>query len=324
MAQTNLKIWRESASLIIGSKIDFFSSSEFNYKLLCLQRSSNSKVLANTYVFPGGKISKSDNSPLWIKLFEKVGYPLKSLKTLSKRKCTTDKCGILICRNNKTIHDHKGEKLLGQLILKVAEVKKWQKKVHNDPDQFLNMCTQLDIHPDVWSLHDWSNWMTPSELHHRFDTMFFITSYRKRLVYNTYWAFPDEFIKEHLDHVIRLSIPQFYEISRLRNFAKIDDLSKYGGRKVFLRLVAAKEGALFCFPRCDLLYCKLRGVAVMTCTLENSEKVDRDITILDDIPQSNIQNRLLSRVSITIQCRILEGPAGTQMLGTTFRGGKKQ
>lgn len=200
---TNLKLWRESASLIIAAKSNFSQSQLCNFKLLCLQRSNKSGFMPNVYVFPGGNVSKSDSNIRWLQIFEKCGYKLDSFqelypkenipsilknseqnclpKYLSLRICaireTFEECGILICRSAKLNYKQNlsewGSYIGGHEILK------WQHRVHNDPNEFLNLCSQLEIYPDVWSLQNWSNWMTPPVVPTRFNTMFFISTFHQ-------------------------------------------------------------------------------------------------------------------------------------------------
>lgn len=120
----NLKVWRESASLILAAKSIFGQSNPYNYKILCLKRSSKSGFMPNTYVFPGGNVSQSDSSLDWLKLYENFGFCKQSFddlravenipdvlkddgknclpKYLSFRICaireTFEECGILLCR----------------------------------------------------------------------------------------------------------------------------------------------------------------------------------------------------------------------------------
>ena len=60
----------------------------------------------------------------------------------------------------------------------ISLVEEWREKVMSDPGQFLVLCKTLSLVPDVWSLYNWSNWLTPirleSEKGKRFDTAFFI------------------------------------------------------------------------------------------------------------------------------------------------------
>ena len=44
--------------------------------------------------------------------------------------------------------------------------------------EFLTMCKELDVCPNIWSLYEWSDWLTPLHLKtkSRFDTMFYVAS----------------------------------------------------------------------------------------------------------------------------------------------------
>lgn len=54
------------------------------------------------------------------------------------------------------------------------ELNEWQLKVHNDAREFYTMCERLGCYPDLWALHEWSNWLTPAFFPKRFDTIFFM------------------------------------------------------------------------------------------------------------------------------------------------------
>lgn len=40
------------------------------------------------------------------------------------------------------------------------------------------MCHKLKIYPDICSLHEWSNWVTPFSLPQQFDTAFFLAAFQ--------------------------------------------------------------------------------------------------------------------------------------------------
>lgn len=46
--------------------------------------------------------------------------------------------------------------------------KYWQKLVHNDASKFLKLCEHLNVIPDIGSLYEWSNWITPATYRKRF------------------------------------------------------------------------------------------------------------------------------------------------------------
>ena len=76
-AATKLKIWRDSASMILFAKKagakTISSPSSSDYELLMLRRSGKSKFMPNTFVFPGGVLSASDRDPGWAEVFKKFG-----------------------------------------------------------------------------------------------------------------------------------------------------------------------------------------------------------------------------------------------------------
>lgn len=112
---------------------------------------------------------------------------------------TFEECGILICRRDKDggarsgwAEHVSGEKshqitrnygdqfpasitLVGQFSVPEGELQTWQSKVHNDATEFLNLCQKLECYPDLWALHEWRNWLTPTTAYEkRFDTAFYL------------------------------------------------------------------------------------------------------------------------------------------------------
>lgn len=57
-----------------------------------------------------------------------------------------------------------------------AELSKWRTRVNENPSNFIRMCKELQMLPNIWALHEWSNWLTPVGRYgmSRFDTAFFI------------------------------------------------------------------------------------------------------------------------------------------------------
>lgn len=57
----------------------------------------------------------------------------------------------------------------------------WREKVRKDGSAFIDLCVETGLCPDVWSLYEWSNWLTPISVgHKRFDTMFYICCLEKQ------------------------------------------------------------------------------------------------------------------------------------------------
>lgn len=195
---TNLNVWREASSLILTAKTAAISPAKFNYQVLCLKRNPKSKFLPGSYVFPGGNLSKIDDSQDWLHLYENFGFNQRQLnklnldvnvppilnnnitnnnklpRYLSLRLCaireTFEECGILICKGLINNRQSNWTPFNGNNDL----INKWQRKVNENPNEFYNLCVQLKVYPDIWSLHCWSNWVTPKSRKIKFDTIFFL------------------------------------------------------------------------------------------------------------------------------------------------------
>lgn len=62
------------------------------------------------------------------------------------------------------------------------ELGAWREEVRNDASKFIDLCLHFKLIPDLWSLYEWSNWLTPVSVgHKRFDTMFYICCLDKQL-----------------------------------------------------------------------------------------------------------------------------------------------
>lgn len=58
----------------------------------------------------------------------------------------------------------------------INELSKWRTLVNQNPSNFIRMCRELEVLPNIWALHEWSNWLTPlgRNTERRYDTAFFI------------------------------------------------------------------------------------------------------------------------------------------------------
>ena len=178
-------------------------------QVLLLKRSAKSKFMPNLYVFPGGVASDADFSAEWLQVFDLLGAeqrqnpfdfvqrggqgaPMFSRlrdKSFSQipseiafRICaireTFEESGVLL---TKKISDSPSfvpslwdGPSFGSFCEEEAVIQEWRQWVNDDPVQFLRMCQDLQMVPDVWSLYEWSNWLTPRESSRRFDTAFYL------------------------------------------------------------------------------------------------------------------------------------------------------
>jgi nucleoside diphosphate-linked moiety X motif protein 19 len=187
-------------------------NSNNDFKILLLRRSSKSSFMPSKMVFPGGALQEVDHSSAWQTVYknvigqslDEISHELSSSKSclplltekrewtfnadIAFRICaireTFEESGILL-GTNRTQRSHLTRKdtlpfrSASDLIVGDAA---WRKKVEKDSLQFLAMCQELSVVPDVWSLKVWRNWLTPvfaqvtgpPKKPRRFDTMFYV------------------------------------------------------------------------------------------------------------------------------------------------------
>jgi nucleoside diphosphate-linked moiety X motif 19, mitochondrial len=82
---------------------------------------------------------------------------------------TFEECGILLCRDQSLDRD---TKYGNSMVLPREEMQRFAENA--DPNKFFELCTRLNYFPDVWSLTEARNWLTPAFFPKRFDTAFFL------------------------------------------------------------------------------------------------------------------------------------------------------
>lgn len=84
---------------------------------------------------------------------------------------TFEETGIFLSRNREQLSSSSKE----AFYLTGYDIEKWQKAVHDEPKEFLNMCKQLQVVPDLWGLLEWCAWASPAIIRKGYETAFFIT-----------------------------------------------------------------------------------------------------------------------------------------------------
>ncbi|RDD41095.1 Nucleoside diphosphate-linked moiety X motif 19 [Trichoplax sp. H2] len=225
------------------------------YETLLLKRSSKSSFMPNACVFPGGKVEDTDFSEQWRDLFCQYFDWQEILQSLPKsclprcdcynklrqscipadiglRICaireTFEESGVLLLRNfrhNRLPVDGSHGNIGSAHNLPIQQLQYWRRLVNEDSSNFLKLCRHFNSLPDIWSLYEWSNWLTPRTYPKRFDTAFFIccaegeinASQDQAEITYLHWTTPEEALKSHAIKKIFLAPPQTYELSRLCN-----------------------------------------------------------------------------------------------------------
>ncbi|XP_061396331.1 acyl-coenzyme A diphosphatase NUDT19-like [Musca vetustissima] len=262
-------IWRESASLIICTK-NPKKTDGYDYNILLIKRSDKTAISTNQGVFPGGIFDAADESIEWLKYFQEFGITQDELKQLvvvdtkterpkilapqgtgcydrffksnkiwareislriNAIRETFEEVGILLCRNKHQLHLPVNE----GYYMELADKKEWQKSVHDNPLNFLKMCRELQVVPDLWALHEWSCWASPAVIRKGYETAFYITFLNEKPtilcevseVKEHLWLPPSIILDMVKNGDMFFMPPQFYEISRFMPYKSYDFLKNF-------------------------------------------------------------------------------------------------
>ncbi|KAJ0182308.1 hypothetical protein K1T71_001677 [Dendrolimus kikuchii] len=236
----------------------------------------------NSVVFPGGVSEPADNADSWTKHFASFGYNQCDFESFHHPNSVVTP----IFQNNPVQRYD---------FITDADTKYWREKLVKNPEELLNLCKEYSCYPDIWSLHFWSNWLTPSHLPKRFNTAFFVAALETKPNIRTNsevakfeWSSPLDILSKT---DIVLYPPQAYEFYRLSHIPELDKLiafakekSWYGGGFITSFTVKAKDGRIHPMPGDDLY----------TSYLDNKDNniINIDKTILELRESSKILHRL--------------------------------
>lgn len=193
-----LQFWKEAATSLL------FKRSSDSWKILMVERSGKSSFMPGMRVFPGGIAAKVDFLPQWLEILNTASpgnntadnefgifvnqsnddRPQMIRKPIIRedlQPSISANVGFRICAIRETFEES-GILLYrpfpgSQCELTADTLRDWRKKVNQDENEFFNMCERLNVVPDIWSMYEWSNWLTPLHLGSRkrlrYDTMFY-------------------------------------------------------------------------------------------------------------------------------------------------------
>ena len=178
---------------------------------------------------------------------------------------TFEETGVLLLTNpRQDAVGSVGNNPLSDLDDSGLDLSAWREKVRKSGAAFIDLCVETGLCPDVWSLYEWSNWLTPISVgHKRFDTMFYVCCLEKlpkvvldqTEVTTLKWCTCLEMLEEHTQERLFLAPPQVYELSRihhLSNFSALEDFVKKRDRLGCVRwlpvLATYRDGAISFLP----------------------------------------------------------------------------
>ncbi|XP_070504936.1 acyl-coenzyme A diphosphatase NUDT19-like [Chironomus tepperi] len=280
--------WKDAATLIVLAR-DAVKNSKYDYKVLTFKRTAKSSFYANSVVFPGGVMDKSDESASWTSFFKHHKVPSEQLKRrnevtkpfiydpqgsnkiereislrLAAIRETFEELGIALC---SPASDTSKSPFSDYFHSKDCDIPFWQKQVHSSHETLMNFCDNFGVVPNILDLCEWSVWLTPSFYPKRFETAFFVVTlnsippcYAESHEVQSYsWQTPEELLAAHRNKTSFLPPPQYFELHRFINCTKIDDIAnftkKVNGTSVPLILpkpYQLKESIMLTYPGDDL------------------------------------------------------------------------
>lgn len=289
------KYWRDSASLLILARDGsnrVASKNNFNYKVLVFKRTEKTAFMPNSIVFPGGAVDKQDANPNWTDFFVRQGISKDLLAGLTKVGGTRpfifenddpsaldrnislritalreafEELGVLLGHKE----DEAGTSASGySKAVGGFDIEKWQKQVHDGEKQFVELCDELKIVPDLVNMYEWSAWLTPAMFRkRRFETAFYLVALDEQPevrsepheVAEHFWDTPSGLLQAHREEKLWLAPPQYYELNRLVHMPDIDQVVQFARNRSSLgsTLICpvqykCSDAAVFVFPGDDL------------------------------------------------------------------------
>uniref|UniRef100_A0A915K4Y0 Nudix hydrolase domain-containing protein n=1 Tax=Romanomermis culicivorax TaxID=13658 RepID=A0A915K4Y0_ROMCU len=207
--------WRYASTVILATPKDQNIPEVVpNLQILTVKRRADSRVMPGCHTFPGGALDeKADFKPRFaelymtqilnfkessnfgeffrrrrrpqliapaFKFFEDKGscMEIKTPADWAFKICALrelfEECGILIGWNLET--KNLEIRTTADESTDSERLEQYRVLVHNDADQFLKVCQEMNILPAFWLLNEWSDWLTPSIFPEkmRFDGIFYL------------------------------------------------------------------------------------------------------------------------------------------------------
>ncbi|XP_030622197.1 acyl-coenzyme A diphosphatase NUDT19 [Chanos chanos] len=123
-----------------------------------------------------------------------------------------------------------------------SEIAKWRMLVVENPSNFIKMCKELECLPNIWALHEWGNWLTPTGVYgkqRRYDTAFYIcclqetphTVQDEKEIVHFKWSTPSEVLHSYQAREMWIAPPQFYDLRRICRFPELQKLHNFSRQR---------------------------------------------------------------------------------------------
>jgi nucleoside diphosphate-linked moiety X motif protein 19 len=232
---------------------------------------------------------------------------------------TFEECGVLIVRKTKPEERlQTGPELVTAETSRSLNLTDWRRRVNKDARQFLELCRELKMVPDIWALYEWCNWLTPvmgavtepPPKPRRFDTIFYVccldgipeARVDKRETTVAQWENPGALLAQYQAGNASMVGPQLLELSKLCNFTRIDNLAQFSltresrGLERWLPVpVFASDGMMTVLPGDDLYPSDpdFNGTRkpFVSCDKETLEELHNKARKMNRMPREGMEGR---------------------------------
>jgi recombination protein RecT len=188
-----------------------------------LRRSSNSTVIPDAYVFPGGTLDDSDKSPQARMRLDGEWRPAEPAFTFAAIRETFEECGLLF---SVVPVEHDALRAARTRMLKGERT-------------FSETLIDLDVRLDARAVRYFSRWITPVVNPHRFDARFFVARAPRGQIaeademetYNGQWVRPAEALAQVEKDEMQMIFPTIKHLERIGAFADVAALFAFAETK---------------------------------------------------------------------------------------------
>lgn len=200
----------------------------------CFEGIINDRTLGNL-MRPAADESTTKQQAAELKLPLEVSYRLCAIRE------AFEETGLLLARKKVSIppdYFHKSQQLANYHSKDQQVLHKWRKRLHENPNEFLNLFRELDLVPDIMGLHEWANWVTPIIEKVRFNTFMFtcflpdqpadaLLDINQDEMESYEFGTPEQVLEAYKSQQVRFIPPQLYEFTRMSKFTDFQKLSQY-------------------------------------------------------------------------------------------------
>eukprot|EP00747_Dinoflagellata_sp_TGD_P018752 gnl/TRDRNA2_/TRDRNA2_126722_c0_seq1.p1 gnl/TRDRNA2_/TRDRNA2_126722_c0~~gnl/TRDRNA2_/TRDRNA2_126722_c0_seq1.p1 ORF type:complete len:293 (-),score=53.01 gnl/TRDRNA2_/TRDRNA2_126722_c0_seq1:7-885(-) len=203
---------RIAASLVLLRPRKNFTkrpSSKEDYEVLMMERSDKRGAFRGAVVFPGGVVDAADHAEEWAHILAVDQFSRRQQLKLGAVRELFEETGILLSSP--------------PVQLDGKDARAHRERVHSDGYEFLKVCQELGVKPDIGCLTHVHTWVTPSHVPNRFDTSFFLAVAESARgaeadggeTVRVAWLPPSSYLEMYDRQEVSFLPPQYYLLSTL-------------------------------------------------------------------------------------------------------------